>query len=603
MRRSIIILLSASLLLACVKKEEKQNLYGSIFTTRVELADTKTELTGSSIRFIPNDAMTVVCEGFNKVIVSNKGSENPNIFRGKYRATGESGSNCNWYAVYPESIEVGEAGIISGKLSSEQTAPFDPKANIMYSDIIVADYDEVNQPNLSFQMNQMMGLIRISFVNDNEEYADDILQSVQLRTSVPLSGDFSMNIHSGDLTFEGKTYQFVTSVYSLEETMGVDSQHWVTLFVNPVKITGAKLIIRTDKHTFTYTSKKKFTPITGAMTLLPLMNLEEFVVEGPTHLKKRIACWGDSYTSANYEERATYCKHLQILLGEEWEVFNGGISGNRTDEIAARQGALPVVTGSAFTIPASGSIQIDGVLKRHNILGNEGYYPIRTFGGAQTNPCKLIGTKGEEVLCNINSYRTISGTDTTYYATLSRVTAGAPVEIAEHTKIETYAARELKDVDLTIIYMGTNGSFGSNRDNDRYRYNNQGWKNLADQHWEMINFADKSDSYIVLGKHNGGGWDNSGYSTYLSSEFGNRYLNLRLPVVASEATIKGWLIYSGLYADESEIPQEEINYALGGNWPRPLSHTPTDSHPNDYGTKVIAKIVYDRMVELGYLND
>ena len=602
MSRRFLYLIFASLLLSCVReKEEKQILSGS-FTARIEQNNTKTELTGSAIRFGSDESINVVCEGFNKILVGNKDSKNPNIFQGEYRLTGKIGSDCDWYALYPESLDLSETGIITGTLPSEQTAPFDPSANMMYSDIIVADYDEENMPSISLSMNQMMGLIRISFINDNADYADDILQSVQLRSSVPLCGDFSLDIHSGDLSFEGYTYKYVTSLYSSEEALGVDTQHWVTLFVNPVKITGAKLVIRTDKHTFTYTSTKKFTPVAGSLTLLPLMNLEDFVVEGPTTLKKRVVCWGDSSTSANYAEKTTYCKYLQLLLGSEWEVLNGGKSGDRTYEIAARQGALPIVTGSAFTIPAgTKTITIDGFLRTHSVLGVPGYYPIRSFGGAFVNPCKLVGTKGEEVLCTLASYREISGTDTTYFATLRRVTAGDPIEIAEHTPIETYAARELRDVDLTILLIGAAGQFGS--DNEKKLMDYTRWDNLADQCWEMINFTAHSDSYIVLGHYAlTMEWDSKGYSAYMGPMFGDRYLNLRLPVVESRESIIKWLLYSGLYADESEIPQEEVDRSLLGHWPRPLQHTYTDRHPNEYGTKVMAKIVYDRMKELGYLD-
>ena len=395
-------------------------------------------------------------------------------------------------------------------------------------------------------------------------------------------------------------------MYQSEVTLGLNEERWVCLFVNPVLISNARLIIRTNNHTFTYTSSGSFTPLAGSVTVLQKalnqpLDLSDFSVRGHSYLKRRIACWGDSFTSANYEEKATYCKHLQNLLGEEWEVLNGGISGNRTDEIATRQGGLPLVTGSAFTIPAgSGTIRIDGLLKTHGIMGEPNLYHIRTFGGALANPCKVVGTHGEEVLCTINSYRSVSGTDTTYYANLTYSKVSTPIEIAEHTPVQTYAARELKDVDLTIIYMGTNGSFGSNSDNNRYVYSR--WDNLAAQHQEMIDFVDNSDDYIVLGRHDALSWDNMGYSTYMESVFGNRYLNLRTPVVGNEAVVKSWLMYSGLYGDESEIPQEEVDRSVLGYWPRPLQHAPNDVHPNDYGAKVIAKIVYDRMVDLHYLD-
>ena len=42
-----------------------------------------------------------------------------------------------------------------------------------------------------------------------------------------------------------------------------------------------------------------------------------------------------------------------------------------------------------------------------------------------------------------------------------------------------------------------------------------------------------------------------------------------------------------------------------GRWLRPFCHDPIagDVHPNEYGAKVIGKLVYDKIAELGYLND
>lgn len=604
MKRFSLIICITALAVSCVSERQEQLPCESrVLQVRYDASSTKTGITGSTIHFETGDEIPVICEGVNTIPVTNSQTGDNAVFEGSYRALWLTKKDCDWYSVYPSSLNVNGSGVVSGTLPEAQAAPFDPSANIMYSDIIVADYDELNQPDLRFRMNQAMGLIRITFCNTDDAYADDVLETVQLKTSVVMAGAFTMDVHSPGVSFAGEGDTHVTAIYHTEETLGFNQQHWVCLFVNPVQISNATLIIRTDRHTFTYHSPKRFTPKAGTMTMLPLLDLADFSVDGHTYLKKRVACWGDSFTSANYAEKTTYCKYLQALLGADWEVYNGGISGNRTDEIAARQGGLPVVTGSAFTIPAGTStIQIDGVLKTRNILDVEGLYHIRSFGGALVNPCKLVGTQGEEVLCNINSNRTVNGTDTTYYATLRRITAGSPVEIAEHTPIQTYAARELRDVDLSIIYMGTNGSFGSDKDNNRYIWSRL--DNLVSQHWGMINFTEHPDSYIVLGKHDGKGWDALHYSDYMGPAFGERYLNLRTTVVENEASIKQWLVYSGAYANEAEIPQSVIDYSLAGNWPKEFWHdvSTSDTHPNEYAAKVIGKLVYDKMVELGYVD-
>ena len=579
MRNKVVLLLTVVLSVACVhEREGQQSSYISLEVT-ASTNKTKTDITGSSIRYSADEAIFVQCEGYNNLVMSNAGSLDVEKFSGKYKATGLSGTGCPWYSVYPSTLTITEEGAVSGTLPSTQTAPFDPTANIMYSDIVVADYDEENPPELSFEMNQLMGL-----------------QTVQLRTSSVLAGDFQTDIHAPSVAFTGNERKYVTSTYDTPVALGTDQKHWVCLFVNPAKITGAKLIIRTDKHTFTYQSTKKFTPVAGALTMLPLMDVSDFSIEGPTTLKKRVACWGDSYTHGSY----TYTTHLRALLGDDWEVYDGGISGNRTYEIAARQGGLPIVTGSAFTIPAgTETVPIDGVLRTHNVLFDAGYYNIRLFGGSLCNPCKLVGTNGEEILCNVSSsFKTVDDV-TTYYGTIKRLTAGDPVEIAEHTPIETYAARELKNVDLTIIYMGANGMFGSET--------NQGASlsgaldNLVAQYQEMIDATIHSDSFLALGFHNRREFENYGYSEKFENAFGQeRFLNLRKPVVKDEASCKYWLLRSGAFEKEEDIPQSELNLAAKGDWPRCLFHD--ISHPNDYGSKIFALLIYDRMVELGYVD-
>ena len=598
MRNKVVLLFAVVLSVSCVRvREEQQPSYVSLEVTS-STHNTKTDITGSAVRYSADDAIFVQCEGYNSLVMSNSGTLDVEKFSGKYRAKDLSGTACTWYSVYPSTLLVTDEGTVSGTLPSTQAAPFDPVANIMYSDIVVADYDEDNPPELSFEMNQLMGLVRISFTNSDPEYEDDILQTVQLRTSTVLAGDFQTDVHAPSVAFTGNERKYVTSKYDTPVPLGMDQKHWVCLFVSPTIITGAKLIIRTDKHTFTYQSQKKFTPVSGTLTMLPLMDVADFSIGGPTTLKKRVACWGDSLTDAS--DIKSYTRFLQALLGDEWEVYNGGASGNRTYEIAARQGGLPLVTGAEFTLSAGTSaIFVDGVKRTHNVVGEAGYYDIRHFNAKLQNPCLLIGSNGEEVLCNITNSRSINGTDTTYTARISRLYPGEPVKIAEHTPIQTYAARELRDVDLTIIYMGTNGSFGSDHETQRYNYARL--DNLADQHWEMINFTTHPESYLVLGIHWTPNWQQQyGYEDLFESEFGSRFLNLRVPVVKDEASCKYWLLYSGLYQDESEIPQSELTRAAKGLWPQTLM---IDSmHPNDYGQRVFAKLIYDRMVELGYVD-
>lgn len=590
------IILTAALAVSCSEFQNEQQFPERQMTVGASAPATKTSIAASVIGFTDGDQMTLVCEGYNRLTVSNAGTGNVNKFTGKYRAFGIDGADCEWYSAYPSTLTISELGVISGHIPQTQTAPFDLSANLMYSDIVMADYNEASPPAISLNMNQMLGIIGITFSNSNASYADDVLQTVQLRTSSSLAGDITFDIHDPGVSLTGNSRKNVVSHFVTEELLGKDVEHTVYLFVNPVSISNASLLIRTDKHTFSYISSQTFTPSAGALTSFQTFDLSSFSVEGPTSLKKRVVCWGDSYTHGVY----TYTENLQRLLGDDWEVYDGGISGDRTYEIASRQGGLPMVTASAFTLPAgTEKITIDGVLRTHNVPGEAGYYNIRHFGGRLTNPCKLIGTEGEEVLCNISGSSKTVDEVTTYSTTINRLTAGEPVEIAEHTPIETYAARELRNVDLTIIYMGANGMYG---DEGNTGATVASLTNLVQQHREMVDFTTHSSDYLILGFHNRKEFENANYSALFEAEFGaDRFINLRKPVVKDEASCNYWLLRSGTFAKEEDIPATEWETASKGNWPRSLFYDAT--HPNGYGSEVFALLIYDRMAELGYLDN
>lgn len=333
--RSHFILFSAALVCSCSQMAQEQQLSERKISVNVVEQATKTALSGSSIQFESGDRLRLICEDYNELLVSNANTGDVNSFEGSYFAKEISGTDCSWYAVYPTSLKVNETGIVSGSLPENQNIPFDPSANYMYSGIQVADYNEADQPNLTLSMSQIMGLVRITFVNKDSKYENDKLKSVQLSASTPLSGSFTFDIHhpENNAVFSGSTSQHVGASYSIKTPLGGEGdEHTLYLFVNPATITNATLNIRTDKHSFTYTSTHTFIPRAGALTTLPTMDLKDFEVEDLPY-KKTVACWGNSYTSRNSiakhdaPNEANYPDHLQALLGEDWFVYNGGYNG------------------------------------------------------------------------------------------------------------------------------------------------------------------------------------------------------------------------------------------------------------------------------------
>lgn len=100
----------------------------------------------------------------------------------------------------------------------------------------------------------------------------------------------------------------------------------------------------------------------------------------PTPRSDQIAVWGDSTTSGIGASNPdlSYPAQLQLLTGRI--TFNGGVSGQTSDQIAARQGGAPArVTLPDNALPATGSV----------VLQAQSTFPITAEG-----PGPLTGTIG-----------------------------------------------------------------------------------------------------------------------------------------------------------------------------------------------------------------
>jgi lysophospholipase L1-like esterase len=93
----------------------------------------------------------------------------------------------------------------------------------------------------------------------------------------------------------------------------------------------------------------------------------------------QIAAWGDSSTSGiGAPTDLSYPAQLQSLTGRS--TFNGGVSGQTSDQIAARQGGAPaLLTFPNNTLPSAGPV----------VLDSESTFPITAEG-----PGPITGTVG-----------------------------------------------------------------------------------------------------------------------------------------------------------------------------------------------------------------
>ena len=617
--KKILFICVALLAISCVKEAQMQPEAAKI-PVSVGVLQTKTTIAGNQISFSGSETMTLVCEGVNAAKVSNVGLSHDQ-FKGEFNAVGQNKAAASFYAIYPY-VGVGQNGNEAGWLHAAQRAPFDGTVNFMCSDKVTADYNEQAMPELAMSMNQLMGIIKVTFTNSAAAYKDDVIKDVILTSSSQLAGGFTVKFDAQGKpvpTFSGdaSTFKRVIVSYPTAEVLGLDKIHEVYLIVNPTEIKDAELTIVTDKHEFSRKAAASFTAKQGDLTYMDPMDVA-MTFKAEDLDVKTLVVWGDSYTNRGYDtthtDRCNYAYHLQQMLGSGWKIYNGGVSGDVTNTIAARQGGIGMHIGTNdFTIPADCTpVAVGGVYSNRNYSYTENAYKqIARYG--LINPCEIIveDASGNEI-ARIEGDVTHLGTTTNKTADFAtdvmftRTTPGEAITVPAKSKLVTFAAKNLRNPDLTIIYMGQNGGF----DNLDILYT---------QCRAMIDYAypEGPENYIILGFHNHDTvkkWNvDNAYWNFFGGPNGfgvneaegrpiSRFVNLYTELTGEN--YKDYLVISGAAASVNDVCAEDVDYVSRGMipysyWIRPSIN---DIHPNEFGAKAFATAVYKKIVELGYVD-
>ncbi len=277
-----------------------------------------------------------------------------------------------------------------------------------------------------------------------------------------------------------------------------------------------------------------------------------------------IACWGDSLTAGTGGDGTTYPNTLAKLTG--LTVYNMGVGGETSNTIACRQGARQMIVNN-ITIPSTTNKIEVGTY--NNFYDNFGKIiaPLRQGDGG-INICSIAGIEGK---LSITQKDAISK-DTVYY--FERLKAGEEVSIKEPTPIIAKASIERKD-DIVIIFIGENGGYANIDD----------W---VSQQKSMIEYTGH-DKYIILGLTTGSVVERADLEARMVQEYGNKYINLR-----------EYLSNHGMN-DAKLTPTSTDNEQIGkGMVPDSLRSDAV--HGNKYFYELIGKQVYNKLIELNYLN-
>ncbi len=614
--KKILFAFAALLAVSCMEEGNIQPAVEKV-PVSVGISETKTAISDRQISFSGGESMSLVCEGVNAAKISNGGLE-LNKFDGEFLAVGQNKAGASFYAIHPY-VGVRQNGNEEGWLPVAQRAPFDGNANFMCSDKVTADYNEQAMPQLTMSMNQLMGIIKVTFTNSSEAYKDDVVKDVILTSTSQLVGEFTVKFDSAGKpvpAFQGdaSACKRVIASYPATEILGLGKNHEVYIFVNPTEIKDAQITIVTDRHEFTRKAAASFVAKQGDLTYMDPMDVATTFSAEELDVKKLVV-WGDSYTNRSqldgHNDRCNYSTHLMEMLGSGWELYNGGSSGDVTNTIAARQGGIQlVISSTGFTIPADTTpVAIDGLYSSKNFWFTDAdanntsvYTKIARF--ALINPMEIVveDADGNEI-ARVPGKITINGAEATHF---TRTTPGEAVVVPAYSKVVTYAAKNLRNPDLTIIYMGQNGGFKT-------------LDILYSQYRAMIDYAfpEGPENYIVLGFHNHdtvtkwnvdnaywdffGGADGFGVNEAEGRPI-SRFVNLYTELTGAD--YKDYLVISGAAASVDDVRAEDVDYVSRGMipysyWIRPSAG---DIHPNEYGAKAFATAIYRKIVELGYID-
>lgn len=316
--------------------------------------------------------------------------------------------------------------------------------------------------------------------------------------------------------------------------------------------------------------------------------------------QKEIVCWGDSLTTPHNGKSlkgkvkrllkgASYPEHLQEMLGDEYKVINGGVGGENTLTIMARQGAYPMKLAHAITIFNSDETKYKTFIGNSDLTAFVSTYngkrvtPLLQGGWdeyspAQVNPCYIDG-KSYHLISEAKFWKEegIYKHEYNYY-----IKPNAKQDKTDTLKagnvITTYAMQNLREKHANIFFIGQNGGFDDTAD-------------LIRQLKAMISHS-RSDRYIVISFHNPNIPINSisrmkEMEDSLQQTFGNHFINLR-----------NYMVTRGLADGGLMATKEDLDSIAKGKVPPQLMTDGT--HFTSTGYKEIAKLVLEKMKELGY---
>ena len=297
--------------------------------------------------------------------------------------------------------------------------------------------------------------------------------------------------------------------------------------------------------------------------------------------QKKIACWGDSITFGyGYSDEAQLTNGGQIMDISGWtypdtlqyytgmDVYNLGVSGETSYEIATREGGLTMFVAKNVTVKAGKSVEISIVDADGNSVMLDNF---NGYGGDNNQAENLV-------YINDQLFQLEKRDEKLYIKTYGNTQKGS-VKLKKGMQVTTQAAHDV-NADILVIQMGSNGGWDS-------------YDELVAQYQAMIEKSG-TQCYIIIGDTDNPteaydseqyesdievGTKDNVWETALREAFGEHFINMR-----------AFMIEQGLETAGLEPTEQDLDDLENGRVPEQLKDDYT--HFNSYGYYAMGVAVY-----------
>lgn len=304
---------------------------------------------------------------------------------------------------------------------------------------------------------------------------------------------------------------------------------------------------------------------------------------------KKIACWGDSITYGLGGQENTFIKSDNgVIDASDWsypdtlkyytglDVYNLGVCGETSYDIALRQGGIKMYVGKQVTVK-------QGVRAQINIVDEYGsQVMLENFNGYETDNDEPANV----VYINDTPFQ-LEADNGKLYISVYGDSSNKSIKIKKGTQVVTKAAHDISG-DVLVIQMGSNGGW------DDYDELIQQYKAMIDNSgtecYIIIGDTDNPDESVDSAYYTDSsevGIDDTLWEAALREAFGEHFINMRV-----------YMIENALSTVGLEPTQEDIDNIDDGRVPESLKHDFT--HLNSYGYYAVGVAVYNKGIELGY---